>query len=200
MSHTPPAFEGVPAHKIIIIEDDLMYAKALQLRLERECNCRVLKIYTDGLSFINDLITVHADFIIMDHTLPDKNGSEILQLMNERGIQIPVIFITAYKFPEYLEVIGAKGALAYVAKSEIETICDIIFGNKHALQAHKTLNKAEHEFLMAVVSLNYNKEIANRFHISIDAVKKRKSKIALKLGISNNRQSFRAYAITKGWL
>jgi DNA-binding NarL/FixJ family response regulator len=177
-----------------------MYAKALKLRLEREYNCHVSKIYHDGISFLNDLYEIQADFIVIDYSLPLKNGCEIFQSMNAAGIHIPVIFITAYKFPEYLEVIGANGAFAYVAKTEIDTICNIISGNNFSLKAYNELSQTEYEFLLAIVTHAYNKDLAHQFNISVEAVKKRKSKLSHKLGLKNDRQTFQIYAQQKGLL
>jgi DNA-binding NarL/FixJ family response regulator len=197
-SYPPPAFEGVPAYKIIIIEDDLMYAKALQLRLERACNCKVVKIYHDGLSFLNDMKNLSADFIIIDYELPDTNGSEIMQQIQESGMQIPVILITTYKFPEYIESIGAEGALAYVEKKEIGTICDIILGKNYSNHTDHSLSVADYELLIAIVTLPLNKDLAYRFNVGIEAIKKRKAKLSIKLGIRNNRDAFKVFVQQNG--
>jgi DNA-binding NarL/FixJ family response regulator len=185
---------------VIIVEDDLEYAKALKLRLERKCGCNVTKMYAHGISFLNDLEEIDADYVIIDHNLPQKNGSEMLQAIHAAGKNIPVILITAYKFPEYLDIIGANGAMAYVTKNEIDTICDIISYNALTSTTHIQLTPAEQNLLIGIATNLRNKDLANQFNISIEAIKKRKSKLSCKLNIPNNINSFRKYANNKGLL
>jgi DNA-binding response OmpR family regulator len=77
----PPAVQH-PTSRVIIVEDDLEYAKALKLRLERKCGCNVTKMYAHGISFLNDLEEIDADYVIIDHNLPQKNGSEMVQAIH----------------------------------------------------------------------------------------------------------------------
>lgn len=174
-----------------------MYAKALKLRLEKQCACEVIAIYQTAVGFLTHLNSISCDYIIIDYKLPDKNGSEVLHNLCQKEIAIPVILITAYKFPEYLEVINAEGAVAYVEKGEIDSICEIISGKESF--AYVQLTNAEHDFITAILRQPSNKELAQQFSITVDAVKKRKSKLSKKLRIANNYPSFVKYAHLMGW-
>ena len=80
-------------HKILIIEDELLLSNTLQLNLELEgynaltCN--------DGLLAVEAIQNTKPDLILLDMMLPNVNGSQILQKLNELHISTPVIFLTA---------------------------------------------------------------------------------------------------------
>lgn len=101
-------------HKILIIEDELLLSNTLQLNLELEgynaftCN--------DGLLAVETIKNKKPDLILLDMMLPNVNGSQILQKLNELNINTPVIFLTA-KNNTNDKINGLKlGAEDYITK------------------------------------------------------------------------------------
>ena len=101
-------------HKILIIEDELLLSNTLQLNLELEgynaltCN--------DGLLAVEAIQNTKPDLILLDMMLPNINGSQILQKLNELHISTPVIFLTA-KSNSNDKINGLKlGAEDYITK------------------------------------------------------------------------------------
>lgn len=79
--------------RVLIIEDDALLAELLVYGLEEEgFSSDICTTGPDGLRFA--LENVH-DLILLDRMLPGMNGEDVLRRIREKGISIPVIFITA---------------------------------------------------------------------------------------------------------
>lgn len=79
--------------RILVVEDEKKVAKALQEGLEAE-QYQVTVAHTgeDGFYLIN---SETFDLVVLDLMLPGRNGFEILGTMRKRGLQTPVLILTA---------------------------------------------------------------------------------------------------------
>jgi len=79
--------------EVLVIEDDSVLGKALQRGLE-EMNHRCIWV-RNGLEGLNLATSHRADAIVLDLKLPDVPGLEILRTIRGRGVQTPVIILSA---------------------------------------------------------------------------------------------------------
>lgn len=79
--------------KILVVEDETKVANALKDGLEDECY-QVTLSHTGEDAFYR-VSTQTFDIIILDLMLPGRSGMEILQSIRERGLQTPVLVLTA---------------------------------------------------------------------------------------------------------
>lgn len=56
------------------------------------------------------------DLLILDLNMPDQNGCNLLEVLLEKGILLPVIIITAYDDKASRECAKKYGAIAYLRK------------------------------------------------------------------------------------
>lgn len=78
---------------LLVVENDLLTRKALRQGFsETGAKCVLATRGNHGLELA---LTQQFDSIILDVMLPDKNGLEILRELRERGIQTPVLLLTA---------------------------------------------------------------------------------------------------------
>lgn len=78
---------------VLVIEDDNVLGKALQRGLEETSHhCTWVRNGFDGL---NLAVSQRSDAIVLDLKLPDVSGLEILRTIRKRGIQTPVIILSA---------------------------------------------------------------------------------------------------------
>ncbi len=79
--------------KLLVIEDDVVFGKALQRGLcDAGHDCRWAKEGTEG----RDLAMQFAfDAIVLDLMLPDLNGQEVLSQLRQQGATTPVLILTA---------------------------------------------------------------------------------------------------------
>ncbi len=79
--------------KVLLVEDDLKIAKAIKLGLEQE-NYIVETAYDGQLGY--DLATdINYDVIIIDLMLPKIDGYKLCRTIREKGIQTPILILTA---------------------------------------------------------------------------------------------------------
>jgi len=100
--------------KILIIDDDPasrdIAASFLQV------NNYNIETATDGIEALEMIDKDKYDLILSDIMMPNLDGIELLETLNERGIKIPVAFITCNSSTE-MEIKGLKlGAVEYIKK------------------------------------------------------------------------------------
>jgi DNA-binding response OmpR family regulator len=79
--------------RILVVEDEKKVAKALQQGLEAK-NYEVILAHTGEEGFF--LVNAQTfDLLILDLMLPGRNGLEILTTLRRRGLQTPVLILTA---------------------------------------------------------------------------------------------------------
>lgn len=79
--------------RILLVEDDLPLAKALQQSLQSEGF--VVNHVNQGKLALSALSTPDQDMIILDLGLPDMDGLEVLKLLRNQKSSLPVIILTA---------------------------------------------------------------------------------------------------------
>ncbi len=79
--------------RILVIEDEVKVAKALKEGLESEhYEVTVAKDGNDGFFHANAEV---FDLILLDVMLPGRDGFEVLATLRKRGVQTPVLMLTA---------------------------------------------------------------------------------------------------------
>jgi two-component system alkaline phosphatase synthesis response regulator PhoP len=101
--------------KILVVEDDLLLREGLQIALERE---GYVVASTDRGDQVLDVTRVQKpDLIVLDVMLPEMNGFEVCRLLRWKGIDVPIIMLSAEKQEEIDRVVGLEtGADDYVLK------------------------------------------------------------------------------------
>lgn len=79
--------------RILLVEDDLPLAKALQRSLQSEGF--VVNHVSQGKLALNALSTPDQDMIILDLGLPDIDGLGVLKKLRDQKSSLPVIILTA---------------------------------------------------------------------------------------------------------
>jgi two-component system OmpR family response regulator len=79
--------------RILLVEDDLPLAQALQHSLQRE-GFIVNHVNCGRLALVS-LATPEHDMVILDLGLPDLDGTDILKMLRAKRNQLPVVILTA---------------------------------------------------------------------------------------------------------
>jgi DNA-binding response OmpR family regulator len=79
--------------RILVVEDERKVANALREGLEGERYDVIVERTGEGAFF--RITTEPFDVMLLDLTLPGRDGLEILKAMRERGIKTPVLVLTA---------------------------------------------------------------------------------------------------------
>lgn len=99
--------------KVLIVEDDKEIVNLLEIHLN-DIECEVIKAYT-GTEGLHLALTENPDLIILDISLPEKNGLEVCKEIRLKQ-STPIIMLTA-KTEEIDKVLGLEvGADDYITK------------------------------------------------------------------------------------
>jgi two-component system, OmpR family, alkaline phosphatase synthesis response regulator PhoP len=100
--------------QILIVEDDTDLIELLEYRLGKE-GYEVLG-FLSTKNVKRALQEEAIDLIIMDRNLPDIEGSEFIGMLREKGMDIPVIFLSAKESKYQIEEGFRRGADDYMTK------------------------------------------------------------------------------------
>jgi len=170
---------------IYIVDDEPGMRKAL---------CRLLRAEGfDARAFASPrefLAGYHADTtacLLLDVAMPELDGMEFQQLLAQRGLQIPIIFLTAHgDIPMSVRAVKAGADLLRAVRTALKTAA------KHAAKqsAHKalatryaTLTPREKEVMALVVKGMLNKQIAAHLGTGEQNIKIHRSRVMGKMGV-----------------
>ena len=108
------AAEGAPAPRILLVEDEPSLVVTLTDRLEAE-GYRV-ETSGDGDEALARAAAGAFDLVILDVMLPGRNGFDVCRDLRQRGLQVPILMLTA-RAQVVDRVVGLKlGADDYLTK------------------------------------------------------------------------------------
>ena len=80
-------------NRVLLVDDDELYLETMMAELEDRGFAT--RGYLDGPSLFKELDRAsEADALLLDWTLPSMSGIDVLSVMRERGIDVPVAFLT----------------------------------------------------------------------------------------------------------
>lgn len=101
--------------KILIIENDPFMLKLYQEYLKRYPVD--FDFATDGRQGLEQVQEYQPSLLVLDMEMPNMNGLEALAILSQKGVSIPVVIVSNYENPEWIEKSLALGAKAYLIKS-----------------------------------------------------------------------------------
>ena len=183
--------------QIHIVDDDEPFRDSLRLMLETLGF--PVRDYSSGRSFVEAVSAAPAGCALVDVNMPELDGLALQELLNSRGISIPVIIMTgAANVPIAVRAMKA-GAVDFIEKPfELGTVLEAIRAAFERTTAPADedprvvelrgrladLTPREREILEAVVAGNPTKVIAYDLDISPRTVHVHRARIGDKLGIT----------------
>ncbi len=136
---------------ILVVEDDELLNKSIQMLLRRE------GFPTEGLINGSKALQWLAEtsdnvLLLLDYSLPDMTGREVVAKIRERGLDIPFIIITGHGDEQLAVEMMKLGALDYVVKSiefyeivpsKVRRACEEIEGRRNLAEAKEATKRAE---------------------------------------------------------
>jgi FixJ family two-component response regulator len=181
---------------VYLVDDDASVLKSSS-RLLRAAGHRV-ETYDSAKLFLSQLSAGANGCVIIDLHMPGLDGLELQQALTERGLPLPVIFLTgAGDIPSSVRAMkgGAEDFLTKMAPREelLDAVKRALArGRKERLdQEHlqalrqrlKALSPREMEVFQQVVRGKLNKQIANALSINERTVKLHRTNLTRKLGV-----------------
>ncbi len=108
----------MPPVRILIVEDYEELRKFLRLTLQEKTQCVVIGEAVDGLQAVQQAKELQPDLILLDLSLPELNGMEVLRRVRELSSHSKVVILSQDSSPEVVQGALRLGAVGYLLKSD----------------------------------------------------------------------------------
>jgi CheY-like chemotaxis protein len=114
------------ALRILMLEDGQDDAGLIKRALEKGSILFEARIVDSREMFLQQLKDFSPDIILSDHSLPQFNSIEALQICRDEGFKIPFILVTGTVSDQFATQLLKMGASGYVLKSDLEKLPSFI--------------------------------------------------------------------------
>lgn len=190
---------------VIVVDDHAVLRTGLRAMLEANGDVAVIGEAADGVEALALLEEVQPDVALMDVKMPNLDGLATLREFRDAQPDLPVLILSMYDDPAYVEEALASGAAGYLLKTvagdELVRAIKAAHAGQGYLQAEITrpvlsrftrsvavetadihLSPRETEVLQAVADGMSNKQVASALEISEATVKTYITSLFEKLG------------------
>lgn len=123
---------------ILIVEDHKIVADVLADILRRSGKFEVAGMVHTAKDALERLSKQGVDLVLVDVSLPDTNGIELVAMIHEKYPHIPSLVISGHNTSLYVNRSLEAGARGYIVKDDIH---DIVEGIQRALDGGTYLSK-----------------------------------------------------------
>ncbi|MBA2610516.1 MAG: response regulator transcription factor [Bacteroidetes bacterium] len=201
--------------KFLIADDHAIVRKGLaEMLLEEFPDCEITEV-ANGTEVFHQLSNQIWDIILLDISMPGRNGIEILKQIRTSGINAPILMISTHSEEQYaLRAIrgGASGFINKESATEefLTAIRKVLSGRKYISASlteklaetfgektdHEQLSDREMQVLQLIGSGKTVSEIALEISLSVNTISTYRTRILEKLKLNNNAELTR-YAIER---
>jgi DNA-binding NarL/FixJ family response regulator len=194
--------------EILVVDDHLVVREGLK-RILDECEDFVVAAEA---STVNEALTwlrkQHFDLVLLDISLPEKTGLELLKAIKKDLPRLPVLILSAYREDHYAVRAMKEGADGYLNKesapeSLIAAVRKVASGGKYLTPAlaerilleismrddapvHESLSERELEVMKMIARGQSLKRVGEHLHISPKTVTTYRARIIQKTGLVSN--------------
>jgi DNA-binding NarL/FixJ family response regulator len=202
--------------KILIADDHAIVRRGLVQILQEEFPLAKITEVDNGNDAIDMVDQQIWDIILLDISMPGRNGIETLKQIKTNGIKAPVLMLSMHSEEQYaIRVLkaGASGFLSklsatdelliavhkvlsgrkYITASVAEKLAESLGENENK-STHENLSDREMQVLQLIASGKTVSEIAEEISLSVNTISTYRARILEKLNLNNNAELTR-YAI-----
>ncbi len=159
--------------KVLLVDEDSEFATAVKSHLKNFEDAQFEVLWEkSGEAALQELEGDQSiDAVVMDYVLPGRNGLEIVRALREKGLGIPVVFLTQHKDTNLAIEAMKLGVQDYLVKQEIPALPKTILrvAQKRKLQrevAELEIRKKRLEAMQELIG-----GIANEFTVPLQGMK-----------------------------
>lgn len=177
--------------QVFVVDDDMVVRQALEVLIGAAGY--PVQVFADANAFLKACGPMTRGCLILDVCMPGMDGPALQEVLHERGIKLPIIFLTAHgDIPMTVRTIKA-GAVDFLtkpveAKQLLERIRTALGLNARFVEVQQRLadlTEREQEVMMLAVTGKSNKEIARELDISPRTVEIHRSRVMHKTNASS---------------
>jgi two-component system, NarL family, invasion response regulator UvrY len=203
--------------KVLIADDHALIRKGLKQLLDDTDDMRVIGEAENGMQAIRMAEETAYDVVLLDISMPDKHGVEVLKQLKANKPQLPVLMLSMHPEEQYALRSMKAGAAGYLNKQSaplqlVTAIRQVASGKKYISTElaeqlanglsqgyqellHQTLSNREYQTLCLMASGKKLSEMADIMSLSPKTVSVYRSRLLEKMKLKNNAEAIH-YAIS----
>ncbi|MDP1634484.1 MAG: response regulator transcription factor [Gallionellaceae bacterium] len=203
--------------KVLIADDHALIRKGLKQLLDDTDDLRVTGEAENGMQAVRMVDETSYDVVLLDISMPDRHGIEVLKQLKTNHPQLPVLMLSMHAEEQYALRSMKSGAAGYLNKQSaplqlVTAIRQVASGRKYISTElaeqlanglsegyqellHQTLSNREYQTLCLMASGKKLSEMADIMSLSPKTVSVYRSRLLEKMKLKNNAEAIH-YAIS----
>ncbi len=206
--------------KILIADDHPILRQGLVKILSSASDFQVVGEAQNAKETIEFIRKEECDIVILDITMPDRNGLDVLEQIKKEKPQINVLILSVHREELYAKQAFKSGASGYMTKESAPdelagAIRMIVSGRKYVSPAfaekllfeteneakdkplHETLSKREFQIMLMIAAGETPKSISEKLFISVKTVNTYRDRILERMSFKTNADITRYAVLNK---
>ncbi|CAJ0684079.1 Response regulator UvrY [Ralstonia wenshanensis] len=205
--------------RVLIADDHEIVRAGLRQFLSEERDIEVAGEAASGEEVMEQLRTGAFDVVVLDISMPDRNGIDTLKLARQRHPDLPVLILSTFPEDQYAINLIRAGASGYLTKESAPdelvkairtvsqgrryvspTVAELLIGGLEKptdQPLHQTLSKREFQIFCKLARGQSVSIIAEELFLSVKTVSTYRTRILEKMGMKSNAD-LTYYAIKNG--
>lgn len=194
--------------RILIADDHTIVREGLKQILAETSDMIVASEAVDGLDVIDKASKQNFDVVLLDISMPGRNGLDVLKQLRTDHPRLPVLILSMYSEEQYAMRALRAGAAGYLTKDSasdelILAIRKISSGKKYlgpslaeklavylehgeGKPLHEALSDREHQVMCMIASGKAVKEIGAELNLSVKTISTYRARILDKMRMKTN--------------
>ena len=205
--------------KVLVVDDHAVVREGLKRIIAENMGMTVTGEAADGFEALRLVKSEPCDVVLLDITMPNKNGLDVLKELHAESPRLPVLVLSMHGEDQYAIRVLRAGAAGYLTKDSapaklVQAIRKVVRGGKYVSPTlaerlvfdlgtdsdkapHEILSDREYQVLCMISSGKTVTEIAEELSLSVKTISTYRVRILEKLKMKNNAEITR-YAIKEG--
>jgi two-component system, NarL family, invasion response regulator UvrY len=205
--------------RVVIADDHPVVLKGLKDIIAEGFTNATVDETSKGYELIQKVQNNEYDLVLLDISLPDIHGLEVLKAIKRTRPSLPVLIVSMYPEEDYAVRAIKAGARGYVTKRTasdelVEAVRKILSGKRYVSPdfaekmlldfeseaekpVHEGLSTRELQVIARIGKGKATKEIAEELHVSANTVRTYRTRILEKTGLKGTSELIH-YALTHG--
>ena len=202
--------------RILIADDHPIFRAGLKEILGKEKEAKLIGEASNGSEALALVRKQHWDVVVLDITMPGKDGLEVLQELRRERPELPVLVLSAHPEDQLALRLLKAGAAGYLTKDKASevlftAVMKVLRGEKYISESlaekvaldvvsgatrsvHEALSQREYQVLCMIAAGKTIKEIAKELFLSVRTVSTYRARVLEKLKMKTNAELIR-YAL-----
>ena len=205
--------------KVVVVDDHAVVREGLKRIIAENVGMTVSGEAADGHEAMRVIKSEPCDVVLLDITMPNKNGLDVLKELHAESPRLPVLVLSMHGEDQYAIRVLRAGAAGYLTKDSapaklVQAIRKVVRGGKYVSPSlaerlvfdlgtdsdkapHEILSDREYQVLCMISSGKTVTQIAEELALSVKTISTYRVRILEKLKMKNNAEITR-YAIKEG--